>query len=92
MLGLKQGWHYKKVQKLLNTTVTLDSGKTVSLGFRLVANETSETISNITKCHIEELAKAAVEDDPESFIQPVLQKLSFYMSDRAANEKKVMFC
>ena len=86
--GLNKDGTTRKKQKLLDTTVTLDSGKTVSLGFRRVANETSETISNITKCHIEELAKVAVEDDPESFIQSILQKLSFYMSDRAANEKK----
>ena len=58
-----------------DTTVTLDSGKTVSLGFCHVANETSETISNITKCHIEELAKVAVEDDPESFIQSTAKSL-----------------
>lgn len=90
----KDGTQRKKV-KIMDTAVTLHSGEVVPLGFRKVAHETSAEISTHTQKELEELGAIhlqsetpdAEEDGRHSFLCSVLNKLSFMMSDRAANEK-----
>lgn len=54
--GLQRDGTSRKKQKLLDTSVTLDSGEIISLGFTRVAKETAKSIDTTTKHHITELA------------------------------------
>lgn len=46
----------RKKQKLLDTTIALDSGRVMSLGFSRVHRETGQAIADVTKQHLQELA------------------------------------
>lgn len=48
--------------------------------------ETRESISNCTQGHFEEIKISPSASN--EFLEEVLKKLSYFMSDRAANEKK----
>ncbi|XP_045159232.2 uncharacterized protein LOC123524811 [Mercenaria mercenaria] len=96
--GLSRDGTTRKKKKILDTTVTLDDGKVISLGFTQVSRETASAITDVTKSHLKELSKAheAVSSSQsnledinisEEFIVNSLEKLAFTMSDRAANEK-----
>jgi hypothetical protein len=74
--------------KLLDTSFTLSSGDVMSCGFTRVANETADTITQVTKDAVLELASIHAEGDEETFVRDILLKLTFTMTDRAANEKK----
>lgn len=86
--GLGRDGTTRRKEKILDTSVTLDTGDVISLGFNRVANETAETINNITKRHIEELGTLHNPSNESEYVANALQKLSFTMSDRASNEKK----
>ena len=92
--GINKDGTMRRKRKLLDTTVTLDSGEIMSLGFTRVLSETSENIAETTKEHLTELGSAASHESHEQdktqddFVRDSLAKLSFYMSDRAANEAK----
>lgn len=81
-----------KKQKLLDTSMRLASGETMSLGFNRVAHETADIINSVTKEHLGELADLHSNikngESEEVFIKSSLEKLSYNMSARAANEKK----
>ncbi|XP_045170683.2 uncharacterized protein LOC123533110 [Mercenaria mercenaria] len=84
--GLGRDGTTRKKQKIVDTSVTLDSGDVMSLGFTRVASETAETIQSVTKNQIKELGNLS-KKPTEEFIAESLIKLSFTMSDRASNEK-----
>ena len=50
--GLNRDGTTRRKQKILDTSVTLDTGDVISLGFSRVAHETAVTINNITKQHL----------------------------------------
>jgi hypothetical protein len=83
-------------KKIVDTSVTLDTGDILSLGFTKVANETAAIITEVTKFHLKELAEIHTEninecsskhEITEDYILSFLHKLAFTMSDRASNEK-----
>ncbi len=69
----------------MDTSVTLDSGDVVFVGFTRVAQETADIIQSVTQKHFNELA--SLQKNPD-YLAETLSKLSFTMSDRASNEKK----
>ena len=93
--GLSRDGTSRRKQKILDTSVTLDSGDIISLGFNRVAHETAATITDVTKNHLRELGDMHstssnvenFEQHKEEFVARSLQKLAFTMSDRASNEK-----
>ena len=89
--GINKDGTTRKKKKLIDTSVTLSSGDIMSVGFRRVARETGVTICKMTQDSVRELAAIHTERDSdrteEDFIRESLMKLSFVMSDRAANEK-----
>ena len=90
--GINRDGTTRRKQKILDTSVTLDTGDVISLGFSRVAHETAVTINSITKQHMGELADTQVnhETSPagsEDYIKRTLSNLAFTMSDRASNEK-----
>ena len=81
----------RRKEKLLDTTVTLSSGKVYSLGFSKVAHETGEKIAEVTRDAISEVSDIYCEGNDahiKSYTVDLLLKLRYFMSDRAANEKK----
>ena len=84
--GLNKDGTTRKRKKVLDTTVTTDTGETMSLGFREVASETGNTIAEVAQDHLHELTFVSGGD--ATFLQRILAKLAVYMSDRASNEKK----
>jgi len=95
--GISRDGTSRQKKKILDTSITLDNGEIVSLGFKRVVSETAEKINLVTKTHLTELAKCRSDSTPKSekssenestdFIRESLEKLAFTMSDRAANEK-----
>lgn len=79
-------------KKLLDTSVRLASGETMSLGFNRVAHETADSIHTVTKDQLTELAdlhsNKNTNKSDEDYIKSSPERLSYTMSDRAANEKK----
>ena len=96
--GLSRDGTSRRKQNILDTSVTLDSGDIISLGFNQVARETAITITNVTKNHLRELGDMhsassnaeKFEQHKEEFVARSLQKLAFIMSDRASNENKLI--
>ena len=90
--GINRDGTTRRKQKKVDTAVTLDSGKTVSLGFNRVAHESAVTIHDITKSHLNELADMNTTTDKdtssEEYIKLSLEKLAYTTSDRVSNEKK----
>ncbi|XP_076308437.1 uncharacterized protein LOC143223841 [Tachypleus tridentatus] len=85
--GISKDGTSRKKRKIQDTTLVADDGSTMSVGFCQVASETAQTISNVTSEHLDELA-AVAGGDKNIFLHNILSKLSFFMSDRAAAEKK----
>ena len=90
--GLNRDGTTRRKQKILDTSVTLDTGDVIRLGFSRVAHETAVKINNITKQHLTELADArsnmeSSSTGSEDYIRKTLSILAFTMSDRASNEK-----
>ena len=95
--GIHKDGTSRNKRKLLDTSITLSSGENFSLGFSCVAIETGDAISNTTKSKLTELSHAnlatterlnlATPSEGEAYMYDILEKLSYYMSDRAANEK-----
>jgi len=87
----KDGTSRKKV-KILETSVTLDSGQQLPLGFHRTAREDADTITHSVKTGLEELSVILSHSTSDSTVDELrvsaLAKLSFFMTDRAANEKK----
>jgi len=65
----------------------LDTGDIISLGFNRIAKENAETINQVTKNHLQELATLNDSGNETEYVAKALSKLSFTMSDRASNEK-----
>lgn len=96
--GLNRDGTTRRKQKIVDTSITLATGEILSLGFNRVAHETAETINNVTKKHVQELAdlnstvnqgkESELQTDQDIFLKRSLEKLAFTMSDRASNEKK----
>ena len=78
----------RRKQKILDTSVTLESGDVMSLGFTRVSKETAVEIHNVTTEHLKELATLYEDSnsDQKDYVKETLKKLAFTMSDRAANE------
>jgi len=45
----------RRKEKILDTSVSIDSGDNISLGFTRVAHETAQTIQYVTENHLSEL-------------------------------------
>ncbi|XP_052282199.1 uncharacterized protein LOC127879423 [Dreissena polymorpha] len=84
--GLGRDGTTRRKQKIVDTSITLDNGEIASLGFTRIANETAQTIQNVTKEQLSELGSLNG-NSSEDFIVSSLAKLAFTMSDRASNEK-----
>ena len=92
----RDGTTLRKI-KIVDTSITLNSGDVMSLGFNTVAHETARSITQVTKSHLSELAdlNVSLKDDSENmkeektqeYIIESLEKLAYTMSDRASNEK-----
>ena len=91
--GLGRDGTTRKKQKIVDTSITLDSGDVISLGFNRVYKENAISINNVTKSHLKELGKLHANmvkeetEDEATFVARSLEKLSYTMSDRASNEK-----
>ncbi|GFO32659.1 hypothetical protein PoB_005916400 [Plakobranchus ocellatus] len=79
----KDGTTRKKI-KILDTSIQTDTGSSFCLGWSSVASETGQAIADEAKEKLEELAEPS---DVES-MKGMLEKLVYFMNDRAANEKK----
>jgi hypothetical protein len=84
--GMGRDGTTRRKQKILDTSITLDSGETVTLGFTRVAQETAETIQTVTEKHLDQLT--SVKNNPE-YLADTLSKLTFTMSDRHQMKKKL---
>ena len=84
--GLHKDGTSRKKQHILDTTVHLDSGEDFTLGFSRVESETGQAIQEEAVTKIEELAPYA--ESPVNFLTKAASGLQYFMSDRAANEKK----
>jgi hypothetical protein len=95
--GLNRDGTTRRKIKIVDTSITLNSGDVMSLGFNTVAHETARSITQVTKSHLSELAdlNVSLKDDSDNmkeekiqeYIIESLEKLAYTMSDRASNEK-----
>ena len=95
--GLNRDGTTRRKIKIVDTSITLNSGDVMSLGFNTVAHETARSITQVTKSHLSELAdlNISLKDDSENmkeektqeYIIESLEKLAYTVSDRASNEK-----
>ena len=77
-------------KKILDAGVHLSDNRTLSLGFKTIAQEDSETVTNTVKTFLEDTA-AAYKPDTESqktVITKMLSTLSSLLSDRSSVMKK----
>jgi hypothetical protein len=72
----------RKKQKILGNSITLANKKVIPLGFRYVPDETAKTITATSKEELSEVASCG-----STLVSEIVRKLSFLMTDRAANEK-----
>ncbi|XP_059142471.1 uncharacterized protein LOC131930113 [Physella acuta] len=86
--GLHKDGTIRKRKKILETSVLLNTGKVFSLGFTTVAIETGQAIANDVSAKIEEVAY--LNGNKEDELVDILLKMSYFMNDRAANEKSQM--
>ncbi|CAG2245173.1 unnamed protein product [Mytilus edulis] len=88
--------------KIVDTTITLDSGSVMSLGFHRIAHETAATITKVTQGHLSELSglnvtkksfpPQDVRENAADYVARSLGKLAYTMSDRASNENLQTHC
>ena len=87
------GWNNdgtsKNRKKILENSVTLCTGQVLPTGYHPAARETSETITAGVKAELAELSAILRNKDIDSTTvnHALLEKLSFFMTDRASNEK-----
>ena len=90
--GLHKDGTSRQKKKILTSTMTLNTGQQLPLGFCHVARETSDTISSTFRKDLEEIEQVRNMDEnhkrDKGFLQEALEKLTYFMSDRAANEQK----
>ena len=90
--GLHKDGTSRQKKKILTCTMTLNTGQQLPLGFCHVARETSDTISSTFRKDLEETEQVRNMDEnhkrDKGFLQEALEKLTYFMSDRAANEQK----
>ena len=79
----KDGTTRQKV-KILDTTIRLSDGEVLPLGFTAVSTETSKKIQETSVSALQDLASYS---NDEHFLEELCSKLTYFMSDRAANEK-----
>ena len=79
----------RRKRKILENTVTLGCGKILPIGFHAVARETADDISTGVKRELAELSAIFSGSNINSDLtrKNFLSKLSYFMTDRAANEK-----
>lgn len=87
--GVNKDGTSRRKEQILDTGITLGSGKMLSLGFTKIASEDSDTIVRVLKDKMQELSDAHSHgsESKDNFLKDVMTKLSFLMSDRASNEK-----
>ncbi|XP_070174277.1 uncharacterized protein [Littorina saxatilis] len=96
--GIKKDGTSRDKKKIITSSITLDSGEELPLGYNFVAKETGETIADYVKGRLNEIEMSGSSSGPaeegeaeevdSNFFTRMLQKLSYFMSDRAANEGK----
>ena len=76
-------------QKILENTITLHNGVILPTWFHNVCRESAEDISDSVKRELKELSAILDEADINDghIRHEILNKLSYFMTDRAANEK-----
>ena len=87
----KDGTSKKKI-KILENTVTLSTGQSLPTGYHKTARETAEDISSGVQSELKELSAilsgSGLSSETNSVNPVIVRKLSYFMTDRAANEKK----
>ena len=81
--GIHKDDTLRRKVKILDTSISTDSGESFCLGWSSVVSETGQAIGDDT---IE-----VVEDEEDGMLEAV-QKMEYVMNDRAANEKKRVLC
>ena len=78
--GLHKDGTSRQKKKILTSTVTLNTGQQLPLGFRHVARETSDTISSTFRKDLEEIEQVRNMDEnhkrDKGFLQEALEKLT----------------
>ena len=88
-LGIKKDGTSRQKIKILDTSLTLDSGDVLPLGYKRTARETAQAITDNTTAELLELEEIHNHAyDGDIFMPVLLEKISYIMTDRAANEKK----
>ncbi|GFS06836.1 hypothetical protein ElyMa_002974600 [Elysia marginata] len=85
--GIHKDGTTRNKRKILDTSLTTDSGLGYFLGWSAVASETGEAIAQETKKKLDEVSESAAETKDGVTVE-ILNKLEFYMNDRAASERK----
>ena len=85
--GLGRDGTSRNKVKILDTSVTLSNGDILPFGYKSVARETAQAICETSVMEITEVVRCSNTDDSDEFMSSLLGKLSYFMSDRAANEK-----
>lgn len=81
----------RDMRKIVGQQITLDTGETLSLGFTPVASEDAATLLEMTVHQLQEMGDLycdATDDNKEQVFKALLQKLTSFMTDRAAVMKK----
>ncbi|XP_055956609.1 uncharacterized protein LOC130012518 [Patella vulgata] len=73
---------HREKKKILGNSLTLSNSDVLPLGFRHVATETAQIITSTTQTELSEVASCG-----QTVVTDIVRKLSYVMSDRAANEK-----
>ena len=85
--GIQTDGTSRRREKILDLTVTSNKGDSMCCGFTKVARETGQQIADSTIIHLKEMAFVTGQDE-DAFLVGLASKLTYYMSDRASNEKK----
>ena len=84
--GLNKDGTSRQKRKIVDTAITTGEGDVLPLGYTMIAHEDSGTIVRNVKNQLDELICCALDD--ELTLPDIVGKLTYTMSDRAANDKK----
>ena len=84
-LGMYKDDMSKRKVKILDKAIQIDTGDNFCLGWSPIVSETWEAKASETK---EKLGKLVETSDKGGRMEKVLYKFTYFMNDRAANEKK----
>ena len=85
--GLNKDGTSRHRKKIMDTAIPLDGGDVLPLGFCHVAHETAKTIAETVQSDLNEVVECGAGTASKLNLGEMLEKFTFTMSDRAANEK-----